>query len=90
MVRAVSDDEGQHVPTPRRETFLEQVNLLMMDIDTAEGKKYQTSFGKEKQGIPCLVLMDKEQRVVAESSGYSKDTKPFIEFLNKVLKPQNQ
>jgi len=66
--------------------LLGQVNLLMMDIDTADGKRYQTAFGCEREGIPHLILMDKEQRVVAELGGYTK-AKPFIEFLNKALKP---
>lgn len=67
--------------------LLSQVNLLMLDIDTAEGKKYQKAYGCDREGIPHLILMDKEQTVVAETGSYRKDVKPFIEFLNKVLKP---
>ncbi len=70
--------------------LLQQVNLLMMDIDTTEGKKYQTAFELEKKGIPYLILMDKEQRLIAEFNGYTKDPAPFVEFLNKALKPQNR
>jgi thiol-disulfide isomerase/thioredoxin len=69
--------------------LLSQVNLLLMDIDTAEGKKYQKAYGCDREGIPHLILMDKDQTIVAEKGGYSKDVTPFVEFLNKALKPEH-
>lgn len=82
--KMLKSDILQH---PDVKPMLQQVNLLMMDTDTAEGKRYQKAFGYENQGIPLLVLMDKEQNVIADYRGYNKDVSKFIEFLNKGLKP---
>lgn len=73
---------------PEVAPLLSQVNLLLMDIDTRQGKKYARAFyGTDRIPIPRLILMDKEQQIVAQLEGYNKNEKLFIEFLNKVLKP---
>jgi len=74
-------------PHPDVKPLLKKMNLLMMDVDTAEGKKYQNAFGCGQKGIPYLVLLDKDQRVIAERGGYNKDASPYVEFLNKALNP---
>jgi len=75
------------LPHPEVKPLLEQVNFLMMDTDTKEGKKYLTALGCEKVGIPHFVLMDREQRFIADYRGYNKDPQKFVSFLNKALKP---
>ena len=66
--------------------LLEQFNLLMMDVDTAEGAAYQKAYGAEKQGIPHLVLLNTEQEVLAEKTGYTKRVGDWTSFLKKALK----
>ncbi len=73
---------------PEVAALLQQVNLVMADIDTPEGKRYQLAFGLEKEGVPHLVLMDSEQRTIDQWSGYSKNAALFAEFLRKAVKTQ--
>ena len=74
-------------PHPEIKPLLQRINFLMMDIDTKEGKEYQTAFERNKKGIPHFILMNKDQHFIAEYHGYNKDPKRFAAFLNIVLQP---
>ena len=65
--------------------LISEFNILMMDIETEEGKSYMKAYGPEKMAIPHIILMDKDQNVIVEKTGYNSNSDNFIAFLNKVL-----
>lgn len=67
------------------EPLMRQVNFVMADIESPEGKQLWTVFGLDREGIPHLFLMDKEQRVIDTWNGYNPNPALFAEFLKKAV-----
>ena len=67
--------------------LLDQMNVLMMDVDTREGRRYKSLLDCAGDGIPCLLLMDTDQNILGKFIGAprSREVGKFIDFLNKVL-----
>ena len=67
--------------------LLDQMNVLMMDVDTREGKRYKSLLDCAGDGIPCLLLMDKDQNILGKFIGApsGRGVGKFVDFLNKAL-----
>lgn len=84
-------------PHPDVKPILTQMNLLLMDMDTEEGRKYWKIYARPGwKGIPHMALLDKNQQVVGEWHGYNTGKNPkqrqeyiakFVEFLNNASQP---